>query len=296
MLFSGAVHRRGLSAALGDWGFVSTLIDGEDVSTTERLYQASISDRASFLEADFKAGIDQAESLHALKDLGSSRLDGVLREALSDPVSGVTSAALKVLTELEADWSDEVEVLLNRVNVNGEIPQPYVWCACADYLLRRGRPSGLKLKFRSIRSNCLGDAAVLSLEFFPDIAAETFRRALRSQIPCNRITAAAALAIVDKPWSCSELARVLDESRDHEMTCESRSALMTTHSAEAHRKVRDWETRHPRDAEEGPFISMSEMSLRRSDETINYEMVKLHDRVLPLRETNVPTPTKRWWR
>lgn len=287
--------RRSLGAALGNWGLVASLVEGEDAATVQRLAREHVAERAAALEADFDAGFDRAESLHALRALGSDRLDGVLRRCLAGPPSGETSAALEVLAQIDPDWGDEVEALINRVNANGEIPQPYVWCACAEYLLRRGRPSGIKRTLRRIESNCLGDAALLTLEFFPDIAVETFRRALRSKIPCNRITAAAALAIVDQPWSRAELAGALDASNDHERTSECRSALMTTHSQEAHEKVRDWEARHPREAEEGPFISMTEMSLRMSDETINYEMEKLHDRVLPLRGTVVPVPPKRWW-
>lgn len=284
-----------LGAALGDWGCVASLVEGDDSATSERLHSEHVAERAAALESDFDAGVDRAESLHALRALGSDRLEGVLRRCLAGPPSGETSAAPEVLAQIDSDWTDEVEALINRINANGEIPQPYVWRACAEYLLRRGRSSGIKQTLRRIESNCLGDAALLALEFFPDIAVETFRRALRSEIPCNRITAAAALAIVDQPWGRAELAGALDASDDHEQTSECRSALMTTHSREAHEKVREWEARHPREAEEGPFISMTEMSLRMSDETINYEMEKLHDRVLPLRGTVVPVPPKRWW-
>ncbi|CAN0357260.1 unnamed protein product, partial [Ectocarpus sp. 4 AP-2014] len=227
--------------------------------------------------------IDQAESLHALKDLGSPLLSDALRQALSGPPSFTTSTAIDVASDFEKeDYCDEIKTALSHIDSNGKHPLPYIWCKAAEYLLRRGRESGIKHSFRRVDSNCLGDVAILTLEFFPDVAVETFRRALRSKIPCNRITAAAVLAIIDQPWSRTELAKVLEECHDHEMTSECRSALMTTHSEEAHRRVQEWESRHPRQTEEGPYISMTEMSLRMSDETINYEMEKLHDRVLPL--------------
>jgi len=288
--------RRTVAAAVGDWGMLASLVDGEDYAPVEELLRESASRRAAGLVSDFRAGVDQAESLHALRELGSPLLSDVVRQSLAGPPSGVTSAALDVIAGLDDDWCDEVEALLNCIDGNGEIPLPHIWCACAEYLLRRGRPGRIRRKLGRIKSNCLGDLALLTLEHFPDLAVETFRRALRSGITCNRITAASVLAIVDQPWSRAELAKVLDESHDHEMTSECRSALMTTHSAEAHGKVRDWETRHPRKSEEGPFISMTEMSLRMSDETINYEMDKLHDRVLPLREATVPSPSPRCWR
>ena len=276
-----------VASALGDWGLLSSLIDGEEATAIRRLHHESLAKRSSTLVANFNAGVDQADSLRALSDIGGPHLSKVLKQSLAGPPSGTVSAALEVISGLNDNWIDDVERLMNRIDGNGAIPQPYIWYSCAEYLLCRGRPANIRQELCRISSNCLGDVALLSLEYFPNLAIETFRRALRSPIPCNRITAAAALAIVDQPWSRLELAMVLDESHDQTMTSECRAALMTTHSEDAHDKVHEWESQHPHKPEEGPFISMTEMSLRMSDGRINYEMEKLHDRVLPLRETVV---------
>ncbi|CAN0318653.1 unnamed protein product, partial [Ectocarpus fasciculatus] len=112
--------RRSLAAALGDWEMLLSLIEGEDLPKNEGLHQASISERASFLEADFAAGIDQAESLHALKDLGSPLLSDALRQALSGPPSFTTSTAIDVASDFEKeDYCDEIKTALSHIDSNG---------------------------------------------------------------------------------------------------------------------------------------------------------------------------------
>jgi hypothetical protein len=286
-----------LGAAVGDWFLVDNL-NTEVLSKNVRENLTVCRDqRSSDLDNMFRRGTNQPEALRALQELDSPKLPAMLSEVMRAKSSGTTSVALEVIDEQDdAAWCDEVHALMNHVDPNGAIPQPHVWHKCAQFLLRHGQTSDIKQQLRRINSNCLGDASILALEYVPDIALETFRRALRSKIPCNRIASAAALAIIDQPWSRKELIAVISESRDHVMTSECRSALMTTHSQECHRIVLDWERRNPRQPEQGPFITMDEMTLRMSDGTIHWEMEKLHDRVMKLRSTVPARPKRPWWR
>ena len=191
---------------------------------------------------------------------------------------------------------NHLQTLMRRVNPNGPIPEPHIWYECARFLLRHGHSSNIERKLRTIESQSLGDAAILALEHFPDAAVEIFRKALRSRIPCNRITAAAALAIIDQPWSRAELTAVLNECDDQVMTAECRSALLHAHSEGCHHLVRRWEKQNPHEPEQGEWVTMEEMSLRQSDDRMSWELQELHDRLMPLRETVPLVPKRRWWR
>lgn len=116
--------------------------------------------------------------------------------------------------------------------------------------------------------------------------------------PPSGKTAAASLAIIDEPWCRDELIAILQESDDQEATAECRSALLLTPDPEVHRVVEEWETRNPHEAELGQWISMREHSLRSCGAFVQYEMEKLHDRVLPMRGQPPPelsAETSRWW-
>ena len=149
-------------------------------------------------------------------------------------------------------------------------------------------------KLLTLQRHELGEAGILALEFMPHAALDLFRKALRSTIPYDRTTAAAALAIIDEPWSQEELAAVLRESNDQLATAECRAALVTSLSTDMHRLVEEWENRNPREPEAGPWISMEEMSLRHCDGFLQWEMQKLHDRVLGLRGPAPSKPPAKW--
>lgn len=279
-----------VAAAMGDWFHLDQLVPEGHRTQVKDSLSACCEQRTTHLIDHFRSGSNQADALDALHDLDSPALPSVLREALIGKPSHTIYSALLVIGKLDDPmWCDDLESLLKRVNPNGENTEPYVWHSCAYFLLRHGRASNIKAQLQRTTSSCLGDASILTLEYFPDIAIETFRRSLRSEVPCNRITSAAALAIIDQPWSRKELLAVIAESDDHMMTTECRSALLTTHSEESHRKVVEWEKQNPREPEQGEFITMNEMVLRQSDGTIHWEMEKLHDRVMKLRNREPDT-------
>ena len=71
------------------------------------------------------------------------------------------------------------------------------------------------------------------------------RIALRTPNANSRLTAAAALALVDRPWSRRELRAVLDESDDPDATSECRAALRESRDPESRRAADAWEAGHP---------------------------------------------------
>ncbi len=279
-------QRPWIAAVLGDWLLVEQELQAFGPPP------ASISARAArchdlrfarlkrlFLEPDARSDV-----LEAIADLDHPELPDLLERALESKPSGMTSAARKIITRRsEPHWTKAVYRLFRRVDPNGDIPEPHLWKMCAEYLARNGDYSTeVKRSLKTVRRHELGDAALLAMEYAPELALSLFRRALRSAIPYNRTTAAAALAIIDEPWSRAELFAVLRESDDQSATAECRVALMLTHHPEAHQCVANWEGRNPHEPESGPFISMQEMMLRSRGNYLQYEMEKLHDRVLPM--------------
>lgn len=275
--------------AVGDGLLLHDLAVGNSVERITRLREQIIDRRTKELNSYAGSKRARQETLTALHEIRSPHLPKLLAKALQQRASAAMSSAVSIIAEIDDPaWCDAVEKLLRRLSSNGKLPEPHLWLKTAEFLVRHDRPRLVEQQIPRVRSHVLGEVAVLTLEHFPHLAVQTFRRALRSEIPLNRITSAAALAILDEPWSRQELHAVLQESHDWVMTTECRSALITTHSSESHQVVLEWEQRHPRPADEGPYLSMDEASLRQSDEMINWEMEKLHDRVLKLK--NSPPP------
>lgn len=273
--------------ALGDWMLASRSIS--DSADDQTRAHECISVHQKHLMGLFNSGVSERLALIALCDLVPDSSD-ILARALKKPPSGTTSAALEIVTaRADEDWTEPVYDLLRRTNPSGDLPHPYTWTTCAEYLLQRQcHIDDIRKAFMKIGRRSLGDAAVLALEYLPEFARDLFHRALRSDVPLDRNTAAAALAIIDQPWSHKILQSVLTESTDQEATAECRSALMALPHRHLHESVMEWERINPHEPETGQFISMGEMSLRNRDTWIQQEMEKLHDRVIRLRRVIPP--------
>ncbi len=241
------------------------------------------------------------QALAGLDDLGVEDLSQFLKQALRGPPSGTTSAALAILRrENDSVWCPEVKALLRRLDPSGQPPHPYLYNECHAFLFANAnhRPE-LAATLSAAGGSGVGDAALLALEHAPELALPLLRRALRSEVPCCRTTAAAVLALVDQPWSRRELLDVLSESDDQEKTADARAALLETRDPESHRAAQAWEQRNPHEPEPGPWISMAEMMLRDRPARVRYEMEKLHDRVMKVRDRvppKVAPAPRRWWK
>jgi hypothetical protein len=299
------VLRPGLAAHIGDWGAASAEATAFGDATLASLAAGRAAEERSLRRERLAAAFADTDlsrvALAGLNDLGVSDLRQFLRRALHGPVSGTMSTALAIIRGgNDAFWCDEVWALLGRLNCSGPPPHPHLYNECLGFLLGHDfqRPK-LVAALSAAGGYGVGDAALLALEHAPEAALPLLRRALRSDVPNNRITAAAVLALIDRPWSRRELLAVLEESDDQQLTSEARAALLETRDPAAPQAVRAWEQRFPHEPETGPFITMREMMLRGQPERIRYEMEKLHDRVMRIRERippEAPTAPKRWWK
>ena len=127
----------------------------------------------------------------------------------------------------------------------------------------------------------LGEIALVALEHAPTQARTLFQRALRSQFAYSRNIAAAALAVLDEPWSRDELIAALSESSDQQKTAECRPALRRCNSSDAQDAVITWE-RHNLVRPEATTLDSLGDSIA-SDSSLEYEMYALHDRIIGLR-------------
>jgi hypothetical protein len=270
--------------ALGDWLLARDHSPG--VGSISMHAHMCVDKRVRHLTDLFWASPNPVDELQALADLDAPQLPSILEGILRGPPDAAMSAALRIIEKRAAeDWTEPVAQLFGRINPNGDIPEPHILLVCAEYLLRRQeRVDDVRRKLADMTHRELGDAALLALEHMLDLARSLFRRALRSRVPNDRTTAAAALAVLDQPWSRTELQSVLRESDDQFLTAECRAALLALPHSDLHQFVREWESQNPHKPETGEFISMEEMSLRMRDSWIRYAMADLHERVVPLRE------------
>jgi hypothetical protein len=252
-----------------------------------------------------------ADALHALADLGAADLESCLEDALRAPPSGLISAALDIIgRQDDSRWCARVHDLFSRVDSAGPIPLPHIWIRSLKFLLRHGhRTSDVLAALPRAGGAEVGEAVLLALENAPELALPLIRKALLADIPINRSETAAILALIARPWCRQELLRALDASDDQQKTAPVRAALLEFGDEEAQRAVLAWEERNPHEQEVGsylevggrrlgPFYTFGEHSLKNRASRIRYEMDRLHDRVMKVRDVIPPEPAaaRPWWR
>jgi hypothetical protein len=302
-----AGQRLWLAALVGDW-----LAAQEEAHRLGRADLVALtSDRAErcrelrrqrLLQAMDGAAPDFS-ALAALADLGIAEATPSLERVLRGPACGVTSVALEIIERLDdPTWCPALHALFQRVDPSRSAPEPHLWMKALKFLLRHDyRKDEVLGALPAAAGTEMGEACLLALEYAPALALPLFRRALLSDIPMNRSAVAAILALIDRPWSRRELLAALVQSDDQEKTADARAALLECRDEECHRAVLAWEQRNPHEEEAGsylavagrvvgPFYSMSEILLKNRAQWLRYEMEKLHDRVMKLRDCDPPEP------
>jgi hypothetical protein len=231
---------------------------------------------------------DSGDVLLALDDAGAPCMEEQLERALDRTPGGTTARALTLIERRgDAAWCPSLRRLLHRLDPRRELPEPSLWVKCLGFLLRydpcREDPRAALLGAQGV---AIAEAGLLALEHAPEHALSLFRRALRSEIPLNRIEAAAALALINRPWSRRELLAVLRDSHDAEATAECRAALQECPDAEAHSAVAAWEQGHPLppEPEPGRPMTIRECLIGSCPERVQRQMSRMHDRVRALRD------------
>lgn len=305
-------QRLWLAALIGDWPAAhdAAILVGNPtiVAMTFDRVEKCRALREEHLRHDFSDERHTADVLVALADIDAQSLSDELHRALDNPLSGLTSAALEVIGERnDASWSPAIRRLFHRIRPGGQIPSPHIWMASLKLLLRFGHRDEALEALPSAGGTEIGEAVLLSLEHAPAFALPLIRKALCSGIPANRSEVAAILALIDRPWSRRELLAALHASDDQELTADSRAALLECRDPEGHDAVKAWEARNPHEPEVGtflevegrkvgPFVSMTEVSLQSRARWVRYEMEKLHDRVMKVRNVEPPEPSRPWWK
>jgi hypothetical protein len=263
------------------------------------------------LRLELKEQYRAADGLLALADQGEPDLDQCLEAALSGPPSGSISAALEIIGKQDDPrWCPRLYDLFRRVDPQEQAPNPHIWITSLKFLIRHGhRTSEMFAALPKAAGTEVGEAVLLALEHAPELALALMRKALLADIPINRIEVAAILALIAKPWSRRELLGALDASDDQEKTADARAALLESGDEEAQKAVLAWEERNPHENEAGsyleiggrrlgPFYTFGEIALKNKGSRIRYEMEKLHDRVMKLRDVVPPERSgpRTWWR
>jgi hypothetical protein len=294
-LWGDPTRRLWLAGLIGDWPAAYELTAGrpELVGVTAPRKDQCRRLRRERLQT--VTGYPASEALQGLDDLGIA--DEYLEQVFRSPPSGQVSVALEIADrQNDPRWCPHIYALFNGINPSGQPPEPHIWIASLKLLLRhRYKPGELVSRLMETGGTEIGEAVMLSLEHAPEHTLHLIRKALRSDIPTNRIAVAAILAVIAKPWSTRELLRAINECDDQEATAEARAALLEVGGAEAEKAVLEWEAKNPHENETGsyleingrrlgPFFTFGELSLKNSASRIRYEMDKLHDRVMKLRE------------
>lgn len=263
------------------------------------------------LRRDLDVPFTGADALLALADLKAPDLDRRLEDALRGPPSGTVSAALDVIGKLDDPrWCDRLYEVFSRVDQKAQAPQPHIWMTSLKFLLRHShRKAEMIAALTGADRTEIGEAVLLSLEHAPELALPLIRKGLLADVPMDRMSVAAILALIGKPWSMRELLEALEACDDQEKTADARAALLETGDPEAERAVLAWEEKNPHENEApsyleiggrklGPFYSLGEHALKNRGTYIRYEMQEFHDRVMKLREVVPPEPPgpKPWWK
>ncbi|WP_419194114.1 DUF6896 domain-containing protein [Novipirellula herctigrandis] len=273
------------AAAMSDWARLSEaradLADRAD---------ACLREKCDDLQQRFLAEQCSSDALTLLADLNAPNLEACLGHALKWPPSGVLSAAIDIVERksLSNRWSTQLREIVNRVDPNGELPSPYIWNTALKLLIRLHPKGDLEKEFLRLNRNELSEAAMFAMEMKLPCAINLIRRSLRSVIPNNRIEMAAVLAIIDLPWCHDELACVLAETSDQEMTTECRTALLESRDVGVHAIVHNWEADNPYDEPDNESLTIGDLAKQRRDVIVQFEMQTLHDRIIILRDRFKP--------
>jgi hypothetical protein len=298
-----------LAAMIGDWLAAHEAAVGQPEIqriTGPRAERCRSIRREWLLE---QSGYAASDALFGLVELGGA--DEQLEAAFRGPPSGIISAALEIVAQQDNPrWCPHIYAMFKRMNSAGQIPEPHLWMTSLKFLLRHGYRKEEMIGALPLAGGTeIGEGVLLALAHAPEHALPLIRKGLLTDMPCNRTIVAAILALLAKPWSMCELLGALEASDDQHRTADVRAALLETGDPQAEQAVLAWEAKNPHEDEPGhyleidgrkvgPFHSMAEHMLKSRASFVRYEMDKLYDRVMKIKDVVPPEPVSRkpWWK
>jgi hypothetical protein len=296
-----------LASMIGDWLAAHEAAAGQP--ETQRITGPRAEKcRAIRLERLLEESGD-ADALFGLAELGAA--DDQLEAAFRSPPSGTVSAALEIVEgQNDPKWCPHIYTMFRQTKPDGDPPAPHIWMASLKFLLRHGyRKTEVLASLSKTGEREVGKGLLVALEHASEHALPLIRRGLLGDIPCERMTVAAVLALIAKPWSMRELLRALEASDDLEKTTAARAALLETGDPDAEKAVLAWEERNPHEEEPGhyleidgrklgPVYSMDEHMLKTEASFVRYEINQLYDRVMKIKNVvpREPLRPKPWWK
>ncbi|MCA9007426.1 MAG: hypothetical protein KDA70_19295 [Planctomycetaceae bacterium] len=282
-----------LAAVIGDWPLVCNLQSAENVEVTvAEAARQVIALREQKLIRLFEEENRQRLALKGLQEIDSLHLDEYIITILKQGMSTADTALEMLLKRNDKSWCPLIHEFYQQFNPAGsadEFPSPEIWGQCLEFLFRHQYPFPEAAEvFSNVHQYCLGEAVVLALMYQRSHALRLLRAALRSEIPNNRMIAAAVLALIDQPWSREELLSAFSESEELAQTAECRAALLETQCSQAHQIVSEWQARHPVQRESDEWMTVEEMNIRSLPVYLQWEMDDLRERIVPLRNVVLP--------
>jgi hypothetical protein len=282
-----------LAARVGDWPLALAMLPDDADAELRRLVaarsEAVVADRIGTMREIFAAGGETCLPLLALSDVNAPDLATTIKLALSGPISRTASSAFSLINQQAnpSQWCEDVYKLFRRLDPKAE---PYCWCESIRFLLRYGyRTKEIAAALPSVRSYSIGEAAIIALEHAPQHAIELLRRALRCSISISpdRMTAAATLALIDRPWSRQELVACLRESDKQVLTSECRAAMAESRDPLIRQAGLDWEERNPHEREIG-INPVDKSYLGQVPSRMQFKLDELRERLLAVSAIEPP--------
>lgn len=274
------------AAALGDWLLLRECVG--DIDWVIRRVEEHRNDQTDRLLDLLEYPDTRLNAMHALMEINAPVGRAIIRSELRASGDDMIDAVLLATSCRHGDWTKEISEAFSRIDPTAEDPGTEIWMMCADYLVRRGCSKNEVGDGLRCLEDELGEAAVLAREFFPELAVDLFKKALRSKWRRDRRIASAAMVILDEPWCHAELQDALNEAVA-DFDCyihECRAALHALPHPELHEFVADWERRNLSEPN-GAESSTAKRELDTSDRYLQWDILQLRDRVLPLRNQEV---------
>jgi hypothetical protein len=271
-----------LAALIGDWqaAHEAACLDGDPdlVVLTGPRAERCRQLRLERLRRHIAARGPCEETLRGLAAAGAEDLPQHLRRALKRR-DGLASTGLGLI-DGDPAYIAEVSAMFRRALRNERLRWQAV--ESATYLVRHGDEAREVIARLSEDAREPAEAALLALDHAPEMVLPLLRRALRSRARPHRLTAAAVLALFDRPWSRRELMDALGESGGPWTAAECLAALRESRDHGARAAADRWEADRvtcegrPRRGSRGYWDS----SVDGRDEELAGEMERLRERVL----------------